>query len=69
MYETDDNEFPFKDDVLEPSPARLDLFCYETRRSVERATVKSRLLPSFFEHFSQQLPANETHLSSEVLRP
>ena len=51
MYETDDNEFLFEDDVLEPSPARLDLFCYETRRSVERATVKSRLLPSFFEHF------------------
>ena len=69
MYETDDNEFLFEDDALEPSPARLDLFCYETRRSVERATVKSRLLPSFFEHFSQQLPANETHLPPEARRP
>lgn len=51
MYETDDNEFPFEDDALEPSPACLALFCYEMRCSVERAMFKSRLPSVFFEHF------------------
>ena len=65
MYGTDGDEFLFEDDVLEPSPACLALPLLWNVPFVERTSAKSYLPPSFFEHFLQQLPANEAHLPSE----